>query len=113
MKNIAAIAVIVATTFFAAGSAPAQDHLVKATVPFTFTAGDRTLPSGTYTIGSRMSAVPSATLLTMKKLPSRRCTIAGSDVLARRSHVLSIARAFSFRSFAQRNISVMPIVSPY
>jgi len=52
MKNIATIALFIATTFIAAGSAPAQDHLVKATVPFSFTVGDQTLPSGTYSIGS-------------------------------------------------------------
>lgn len=52
MKNIAAIALIIAATFIAAGPAPAQDHLVKATVPFDFTVGDRTLPAGTYTISS-------------------------------------------------------------
>jgi hypothetical protein len=52
MKNIAAIALFVVATFVAAGPAHAQDHLVKATVPFAFTVGDQTLPSGTYTIGS-------------------------------------------------------------
>jgi hypothetical protein len=55
MKNIAAIALLVATTF-AAVSAPAQDHQVKATVPFNFTVGDRTLPSGTYMISSNMTS---------------------------------------------------------
>jgi hypothetical protein len=55
MKNIAAIALFVVATFIAAGPAHAQDHLVKATVPFNFTVGDQALPSGTYTIGSRMT----------------------------------------------------------
>jgi len=55
MKNIAAIALFVLASFVAAGPAHAQDHMVKATVPFNFTVGDRLLPSGTYTIGSRMT----------------------------------------------------------
>lgn len=56
MKNIAAIALFVVATFIAAGPAHAQDHSVKATVPFNFTVGDQTLPSGTYTIGSRTTS---------------------------------------------------------
>jgi hypothetical protein len=56
MKNIAAIALFIVATFIAVGSAPAQDHLVKATVPFSFTVGDQTLPSGTYTIGSEVTS---------------------------------------------------------
>jgi hypothetical protein len=54
MKNIAAIAFLIAATFTAAGSASAQDAGVKATVPFNFTVGDLALPSGTYTIRSSM-----------------------------------------------------------
>jgi hypothetical protein len=53
MKIIATAALFLAATFVTASSAPAQDDLVKAAVPFNFTVGDRTLPSGTYTIGSR------------------------------------------------------------
>ena len=56
MKNIAAIAFFIVATFTAAGPASAQDYQVKATVPFNFTVGDQTLPSGTYTIGSRMTS---------------------------------------------------------
>jgi hypothetical protein len=56
MKNLTAIALFVVATFIAAGTAPAQDHMVKATVPFNFTIGDQALPSGTYTIGSSVNA---------------------------------------------------------
>lgn len=49
MKNIAAIALFLAATFIMAGSASAQAN-VKATVPFDFVVGDRTMPAGTYTI---------------------------------------------------------------
>jgi hypothetical protein len=56
MKNVTAIVLFIASAFIAAGPAPAQDHLVKATVPFTFTVGDQTLPSGTYTIGSSVTS---------------------------------------------------------
>jgi hypothetical protein len=55
MKNIAAIAFCIVATFIAAGSASAQGYQVKATVPFNFTVGDQTLPSGNYTIGSSTS----------------------------------------------------------
>jgi hypothetical protein len=56
MKNIAAIALFVASTFIAAGSATAQDHLVKATIPFNFTVGEKALPAGTYMIGSALTS---------------------------------------------------------
>jgi hypothetical protein len=52
MKNIATVALLIAASFTAAGTAPAQDHRVKATVPFNFTVGSQTLPTGTYTISS-------------------------------------------------------------
>jgi hypothetical protein len=52
MKNIAAIALVVVGAFAAAGQAHAQDHTLKANVPFNFTVGDRTVPAGTYTISS-------------------------------------------------------------
>jgi hypothetical protein len=57
MKNIAAIAFFIAATFTTAGSAIAQDGLVKATIPFNFAVGDQALPSGTYTISSSMPDV--------------------------------------------------------
>jgi len=52
MKRIAAIALLVAATLLTTGSAVAQDHRVKATIPFNFTVNDSWLPAGTYTIGS-------------------------------------------------------------
>jgi hypothetical protein len=55
MKNIAAFALFIATTFIAAGPVLAQDQQLKANVPFNFTVGTQTLPSGTYTIGSTTS----------------------------------------------------------
>jgi hypothetical protein len=55
MKNIAAIALFLASTFIAAGNASAQDRQVKANIPFSFTVGGRTLPAGEYSIGSRTS----------------------------------------------------------
>jgi hypothetical protein len=50
MKNIAAIALFIVACLIAAGPAPAQDLSVRATVPFSFTVGDRTLPSGAYRV---------------------------------------------------------------
>ena len=55
MKRIAAIALFVASTLLTAGSAVAEDHQVKATVPFNFTVNDSWLPAGTYTIGSNVN----------------------------------------------------------
>ncbi len=63
MKNIAAIALVIVATFIAAGPAPAQDRVVKATVPFNFTVGEQTLPSGTYIIGPTSTA---PNLITMR-----------------------------------------------
>jgi hypothetical protein len=56
MKKISAIALFVVATFIAAGPAIAQDHQVKATVPFNFTVGDQTVPSGNYSIRSEMNS---------------------------------------------------------
>lgn len=52
MNRILAIALVLASTLIAAGTSSAQQHRVKATVPFYFTVGDFTLPAGTYTIDS-------------------------------------------------------------
>jgi hypothetical protein len=52
MKRIAAVALFVAATLITTGSAWAQDHAVKATVPFNFTLNGNTLPAGSYTIAS-------------------------------------------------------------
>jgi hypothetical protein len=56
MKRISAIALFIAATFITAGSAFAQDNQVMANVPFSFTVGNSTLPSGTYTIRSRVAS---------------------------------------------------------
>jgi hypothetical protein len=68
MKNITAIALFIAATFIAAGPATAQDNLVRATVPFNFSVGGQTLPSGTYTIGSSLT---SPYILTLKSWEDR------------------------------------------
>jgi hypothetical protein len=52
MKRITAIAFFAVATLVAAGSAMAQEHAVKATVPFDFTVGNAHIPAGTYTIMS-------------------------------------------------------------
>jgi hypothetical protein len=52
MNRILSIALVLASTFAAAGTSSAQDHKVEATVPFNFTVGDKTLPAGTYTISN-------------------------------------------------------------
>jgi hypothetical protein len=50
MKRIAAIALFAVASTFGTGLALAQDHQVRATVPFNFTVGNQVLPAGTYSI---------------------------------------------------------------
>ncbi len=52
MNRILAIALVLASTLATAAKSSAQDHRITATVPFNFTVGNRTLPAGTYIIGS-------------------------------------------------------------
>ena len=52
MKRITAIAICALASLVTAGSAVAQGHAVKATVPFDFAVGNSQLPAGTYTISS-------------------------------------------------------------
>ena len=52
MKRIIAIALFAASSLAAAGNLSAQDHMVKANIPFDFTVNDKVLPAGTYTISS-------------------------------------------------------------
>jgi hypothetical protein len=52
MNRITASAFFALATLVAAGSAVAQEHAVKATVPFDFTVGSAHVPAGTYTISS-------------------------------------------------------------
>jgi len=53
MKRIATIALSIAATLLTSGSAFAQSHTAKATVPFNFTVNGNTMPAGTYSIHSR------------------------------------------------------------
>jgi hypothetical protein len=52
MKHITvfAIAVCLLSGFALAGTASAQDHAARATVPFNFNVGDKWVPAGTYMI---------------------------------------------------------------
>jgi hypothetical protein len=52
MKRITAIAILTIAGFFAAGNALAQQNEVRANVPFSFTAGGKILPPGSYSISS-------------------------------------------------------------
>ena len=52
MKRIIAIALFAASSLSAAGNLSAQEHLVKANIPFDFTVNNNVLPAGTYTISS-------------------------------------------------------------
>jgi hypothetical protein len=52
MKRTIAIALFAASSLAAAGNLSAQDHRVKANIPFDFTVNSKVLPAGTYTISS-------------------------------------------------------------
>lgn len=52
MKRIIAIALFAASSLAAAGNLSAQEHTVKANIPFDFTVNNNVLPAGTYTISS-------------------------------------------------------------
>ena len=52
MKRIIAIALFAASSLAAAGNLSAQEHMVKANIPFDFTVNNKVLPAGTYTISS-------------------------------------------------------------
>jgi hypothetical protein len=67
MKNILAIALVLASTLATAGTLSAQDHRIQANVPFSFTVGDQILPAGTYTIGSNPSTPDVLTLTNWEK----------------------------------------------
>jgi hypothetical protein len=56
MKHIAAIALFVVASVLTAGSAIAQDHAVKATVPFNFNVNGHSLPAGNYTLGTEITS---------------------------------------------------------
>ena len=51
MNRITALAVFVAATLMAAGSAAAQGPTFKINVPFSFTVNNTVLPPGTYNVG--------------------------------------------------------------
>jgi hypothetical protein len=57
MKHITVfvIAVFLLASLAATGTAAAQDHAARATVPFNFNVGDKYVPAGTYLITSNMS----------------------------------------------------------
>jgi hypothetical protein len=67
MKRILAIALVLASTLVVAGTSSAQDHRVKATVPFRFTVEDFTLPPGTYTIDSAANSPDVLVLRNLEK----------------------------------------------
>ena len=56
MKYITALALFIAATFITAGKAIAQDHSVRATIPFSFTVNGKQLPAGNYTIGTDVTS---------------------------------------------------------
>src|SRR5277367_142681 len=56
MKRISTSILLTLVSLVAVGNSFAQDHGVKATVPFQFTVGTKLLPSGNYTITSDINS---------------------------------------------------------
>jgi len=52
MKRIFAIALFAASSLAAVGNLSAQDHMVRATIPFDFILNKKVLPAGSYAISS-------------------------------------------------------------
>jgi hypothetical protein len=57
MKPISALALLSLAASFAVTGAVAQNVALKAQIPFAFTAGNSSLPAGTYTISSPSSGL--------------------------------------------------------
>jgi hypothetical protein len=57
MKSITSLALLALAGVLSVGSALAQDTQLRATMPFDFTVGSKTLPSGTYTVNPVFSTV--------------------------------------------------------
>jgi hypothetical protein len=57
MKSITSLALLALAGVLSVGSALAQDTQLRATMPFDFTVGSKTLPSGTYTVTPVFSTV--------------------------------------------------------
>lgn len=55
MKRIVAIALFLTASLMVTRNASAQNHAVKANVPFNFTVNDTTLPAGEYIIASELT----------------------------------------------------------
>jgi hypothetical protein len=56
MKRITTMLLFTLAVFAAVGNVSAQDHAVKASVPFHFTVGTKMLPPGSYTITSDIAS---------------------------------------------------------
>lgn len=50
MKNITSLALLACAGVLSIGTALAQESQLRATMPFDFTVGNKSLPSGTYTV---------------------------------------------------------------
>jgi hypothetical protein len=77
MKRIFAIALFAASSLAAAGNLSAQNHQMKANIPFAFTMSGKTLPAGSYTISS-----PSPDVVTVRNDKNRMAVasaVYGSD----------------------------------
>ncbi len=72
----------------------------------------RVMSEGRGDDGDCTSTLSSPALARKRNPPSLSAAIAGSGVLARRGHVLVVARALSPSSFPSRSISAMPTGEP-
>ena len=76
MKRTLGIALFILIVFSMIGIASAQDRAAQATVPFSFSVGDRVLPAATYQVSSPSAGVMKIQSLdgtTEGALPVRKC----------------------------------------
>lgn len=76
MKRHALTVASLLSLLLVAGSAVAQTNTIRANVPFSFTIGEKTVPSGSYMIG-RLGRSPQLVLLQTED--GKRCMIVGSN----------------------------------
>ena len=87
MKRITTIAVCLLASLAAVGSASAQDHAAKATIPFNFSVSNVWLPSGTYTLTSD-AASPYVVSLRNEDNKTLLINVAHADDVQPGSHTL-------------------------
>jgi hypothetical protein len=90
MRNLIAGTILAIVSLAPAGQAFAWNQAIRANVPFAFTAGDKQLPSGTYTISLessnviKLQSMDQSTRVFIATAPSADGSIRGSKLVFRK-----------------------------